>query len=132
MAHAMLKQRLATVAIVLPLMLAGMFLLPNPGWALLTSFAVAIGAFEWAKLAGYGRAGRIAFIAAIFGSCLVLALWSWRAPESNTIGTASTLIYLLAVLFWVGLLGWGKNAALLRLERWLFAHRGQTDTSIAA
>lgn len=100
MAHAMLKQRLATVAIVLPLMLAGMFLLPNPGWALLTSFAVAIGAFEWAKLAGYGRAGRIAFIAAIFGSCLVLALWSWRAPESNTIGTASTLIYLLAVLFW--------------------------------
>jgi ABC-type nitrate/sulfonate/bicarbonate transport system permease component len=39
---------------------------------------------------------------------------------------------MLAVLFWVGLLGWGKNAALLRLERWLFAHRGQTDTSIAA
>ena len=39
---------------------------------------------------------------------------------------------MFAVLFWVGLLGWGKNAALLRLERWLFAHRGEVDTGIAA
>jgi ABC-type nitrate/sulfonate/bicarbonate transport system permease component len=39
---------------------------------------------------------------------------------------------MFAVLFWVGLIGWGKNAALLRLERWLFAHRGDVDTSIAA
>lgn len=38
---------------------------------------------------------------------------------------------MFAVLFWVGLIGWGKNAALLRLERWLFAHRGEVDTSIA-
>ena len=39
---------------------------------------------------------------------------------------------MFAVLFWVGLIGWGKNAALLRLERWLFAHRGEVDTSVAA
>ena len=39
---------------------------------------------------------------------------------------------MFAVLFWVGLLGWGKNAALLRLERWLFAHRGEVDTGVAA
>lgn len=38
---------------------------------------------------------------------------------------------MFAVLFWVGLLGWGKNAALLRLERWLFANRGEVDTSVA-
>ncbi len=38
---------------------------------------------------------------------------------------------MFAVLFWVGLLGWGKNAALLALERWLFACRGEVDTSIA-
>ncbi len=38
---------------------------------------------------------------------------------------------MFAVLFWVGLIGWGKNAALLRLERWLFAHRGEVDTSVA-
>lgn len=39
---------------------------------------------------------------------------------------------MFAVLFWVGMIGWGKNAALLRLERWLFAHRGEVDTSVAA
>jgi NitT/TauT family transport system permease protein len=39
---------------------------------------------------------------------------------------------MLAVLFWVGLIGWGKNAALLRLERWLFAHRGEVQTGVAA
>ena len=38
---------------------------------------------------------------------------------------------MLAVLFWVGLIGWSKNAALLRLERHLFAHRAEVDTSIA-
>jgi hypothetical protein len=37
----------------------------------------------------------------------------------------------LALLFWVGLIGWGKNAVLLRLERWLFAHRGDVNTRIA-
>jgi len=38
---------------------------------------------------------------------------------------------MLAVMLWVGLIGWGKNAALLRLERWLFAHRGEVDTEVA-
>jgi ABC-type nitrate/sulfonate/bicarbonate transport system permease component len=39
---------------------------------------------------------------------------------------------MFAVLVWVGLIGWGLNVALLRLERWLFAHRGEIDTSVAA
>lgn len=39
---------------------------------------------------------------------------------------------MFAVLFWVGLIGWSVNALLLALERRLFAHRGQVDTSIAA
>jgi ABC-type nitrate/sulfonate/bicarbonate transport system permease component len=38
---------------------------------------------------------------------------------------------MLAVLVWVGLIGWGKNAALLALERRMFAHRGDVDTSVA-
>jgi NitT/TauT family transport system permease protein len=39
---------------------------------------------------------------------------------------------MFAVLFWVGLIGWGTNAALLLLERRLFAHRGEVDTEVAA
>jgi NitT/TauT family transport system permease protein len=39
---------------------------------------------------------------------------------------------MLALLVWVGLIGWGLNVALLALERRLFAHRGEIDTSVAA
>src|SRR5262245_13259411 len=39
---------------------------------------------------------------------------------------------MFAALVWVGLIGWGLNVTLLRLEHWLFAHRGEIDTRIAA
>lgn len=100
MAHAMLKQRLITVAVVLPLLLAGLFLLPNPAWALLSILPVALAAAEWARLAGYRRAGRIGFTGAIVGSCLVLALWSWRMPHATALAEVSTLLMVLALLFW--------------------------------
>lgn len=96
----MLKQRLITVAVVLPLLLAGLFLLPNPAWALLTILPVAIGAGEWARLAGYGRAGKAGFTGAIVGSCLALALWTWRMPQDVGVAEVSTLLLVLALLFW--------------------------------
>src|SRR6185295_6244242 len=68
----MLKQRLLTVAVVLPLLLGCIFLLPNPGWALLMTVPTALGAFEWAKLAGYGPGARRLFVGAVLASCLLL------------------------------------------------------------
>ena len=38
---------------------------------------------------------------------------------------------MFAVLVWVGLIGWGLNVALLRVERRLFDRRGEVDTSVA-
>ena len=40
--------------------------------------------------------------------------------------------HMFAFMLWIGILGWGENAALLGLERYLFSHRGDVDTSIAA
>ena len=60
---------------------------------------------------------------------------AWVLVVAVLIGAVVSAIAVMAaqpVLFWVGLLGWGKNAALLRLERWMFAHRGEVDTGIAA
>lgn len=96
----MLKQRLITVAVVLPLLLASLFLLPNPAWALLSIVPVAAGAAEWARLAGYGRRGRIGFTLVIACSCLALALWKWRMPQAAMITEASTLLMVVALLFW--------------------------------
>jgi phosphatidate cytidylyltransferase len=98
--HAMLKQRLITVAFVLPLLLASLFLLPNAAWALVCIIPVVVGAAEWARLAGYGRTGRIGFTCAIACSCLGLALWMWRMPQASAVAQASTLLMMLALLFW--------------------------------
>ena len=96
----MLRQRLLTVAVVLPLLLACIFLLPNFAWALLMTVPMALAAFEWSKLAGYGRAGRALFVATVLTSCLLLiaVTESRRFPvlEMNV----ATALFVLALLFW--------------------------------
>ena len=78
----MLKQRLLTVAVVLPLFLGLMFLAPNAVWAAVLGLAVAAGAFEWARLAGFSAVGRSVFVAVVAVSCAVLLLLSLFLPET--------------------------------------------------
>ena len=96
----MLKQRLLTVAVVLPLLLGCIFLLPNSGWALLMTVPTALGAFEWGKLAGYGRgAGRL-FVGAVSASCLlgIAISTSQRHPDLEL--NIAMALFALALLFW--------------------------------
>src|SRR5882724_8074015 len=96
----MLKQRLLTVAAVLPLLLACIFLLPNPGWALLMTVPTALGALEWAKLAGYGRVARALFVATVPVSCLLLIAVA-ASPSFPTLAmNLATALFVLALLFW--------------------------------
>ncbi len=96
----LLKQRLLTVAAVLPPLLACIFLLPNFGWALLMTLPAALGALEWVKLAGYGRGARALFIAAVLSSCLLLIAVA-AAPRSAALETnLATALFVLALLFW--------------------------------
>lgn len=94
----MLKQRLLTAAILLPLLLAGMFLLPNPAWTMLILAPTALGAFEWAKLAGLSAILRNAFVACVVLSGLLVMLAQWRTPFLAA--NAAVWFYLLALLFW--------------------------------
>lgn len=94
----MLRQRLLTVAVLLPLLLGGMFLLPNPAWALLTIVPVALGALEWTKLARLNRISAQAFVAATVVSGLLLMLMQWRVPALAA--DLGAWLYLLALLFW--------------------------------
>ena len=59
----MLKQRLLTVATVLPLFLALLFLAPNPVWGILIGAPIVAGAFEWARLANFSPVGRAVYAA---------------------------------------------------------------------
>lgn len=48
----MLKQRIITALILLPIALGGFFLLNGGDFALFIGFVVTLGAWEWARLAG--------------------------------------------------------------------------------
>ena len=53
----MLWQRILTVAVLLPLFLAGLFLLSNLYWTLLLSAGLGVAGREWARLAGFAPRG---------------------------------------------------------------------------
>jgi phosphatidate cytidylyltransferase len=93
-----LKQRIATAAALLPLLLAGMFLLPSALWALLILIPTSLGAIEWARLAGLQRNGLVAFTAVVAGSGLLILLGQWRAPVQAA--NVAAWLFLLSLLFW--------------------------------
>lgn len=62
----MLSTRILTALILVPLVLAGLFLLPPEGWGAVTLVAIGIAAAEWANLAGYTRPTWLLFIAGTF------------------------------------------------------------------
>jgi len=72
------------------------------------------------------------------GIALVVAVTCEIASNPQGLGHALMLSQetlrparMFAFLFWVGLIGWSLNTALIRLERHLFSHRGDVDTSVA-
>ena len=65
-----LKQRIVTALVLVPLLLAAMFMLPNIAWALLMSVAAMLGSMEWGRLAGYRRGGSTLFTVAVTATCL--------------------------------------------------------------
>jgi phosphatidate cytidylyltransferase len=122
----MLKQRLITVAVVLPLLLAMLFFAPGPVWGALIGIVVLLAAVEWARLCGLGRSGQAAFAAAAVASgALVIiadALPQWRGNAA----LISRLLCAAAVLFWIAAVpcwlyfGWQvRNRLLLIAAGWL-------------
>ena len=87
----MLKQRIITALVLLPIALCGFFLLDGLAFALFIGAVVTLGGWEWARLAGFeAQVLRVAYAAVVAVLLAVLyllpALASW--------------ILLLAVLWW--------------------------------
>ena len=53
--RAMLATRILTAVILVPLVLAAIFMLPPFGWAVASLAAIMVAAVEWANLAGYRK-----------------------------------------------------------------------------
>lgn len=101
----MLKLRLLTAAILIPLLLAAMFLLPPVGWRLFLIVPLAVGAHEWARLARMTPAGEAVFLAVLL-VCV-------GALMSGLVSAAGQRAVLgLSIVFW-----------LVIAPLWLWTHR---------
>ncbi|TCV90181.1 phosphatidate cytidylyltransferase [Sulfurirhabdus autotrophica] len=94
----MLKARILTVLVLLPLLLAALFFLPNVYWAVLMLFVLLIGASEWARMASYSvvSSSIFLFLTGVFGLAL---LFIFKIDTAT--GTWLNLsLYGLSLFFW--------------------------------
>lgn len=90
----MLKQRLFTAAILIPLVIWGIFSLPDAGFAALLALFVMLGAWEWTRICEIKNSLlRLAYLL-IFSLCLYL-LWSNANPDLIRI------VLQLSIIWWV-------------------------------
>ena len=97
----MLKQRLLTVAIVLPLFLVLLFFAHNLVWGVALAIVVTAAAMEWARLRHFSRNASFVFSGIVFLSCaLQLILASYLPPASYNAWVLLPFC-LMATLFWL-------------------------------
>jgi phosphatidate cytidylyltransferase len=98
----MLKLRIVTAAVVLPLLLAAMFLLPNSWWSIALVVPLLVAGHEWARLAGFGRGVEAAFLVVLLAGCALL--WLAAIPAAQRPGNAAAVtdraVYALGLAFW--------------------------------
>ena len=99
----MLLKRVLTVAVLLPLFLAALFLLPNLVWGLALTVVAVVAGYEWGRLAGYSRAGNALFCAVLVVSCLAILWWEHGSgtPHVFIHSRAGMLFYCVSVAFWL-------------------------------
>jgi phosphatidate cytidylyltransferase len=97
----MLKQRIITAAILIPLVVWGTLSASTPVFAVVTGIFVVIGAWEWAGLCGWQDWKWRFGYALVFGLILLLTCLSLRTD----IGVA-VFVLLMACFWWLFALGW--------------------------
>ena len=101
----MLATRILTAVVLIPAVVAALFLLPLLGWGLVTLAIIALGAVEWSRLAGMSALARNAFVGAIvvIGVSLLYAAspQGWPAGLVITICGVASLFWILVAPPWV-------------------------------
>ncbi|KAF1068400.1 MAG: Phosphatidate cytidylyltransferase [Pseudomonas citronellolis] len=92
----MLKQRILTALVLLPIALGGFFLLEGAAFSLFIGVVVTLAAWEWARLAGYNeQATRVGYAAVVAVAMLALA---WLPKLAGALLIVAVLWWLLATV----------------------------------
>lgn len=99
----MLKQRLITVAVLLPLFLLAVFGASQLMWAVVIGVFIVLAAWEWAALAAVTSTGRVVFVAVLAISwCMVIA----NLGDSRLFGLLCNVAFGLALVHWFFVAPW--------------------------
>ncbi len=79
----MLKYRLITALILIPLVIGALFLLPPAGFAIVTLVVCILSAWEWGQLAGFASRSQRIWLAVLCGFLLILMLLSLPAYQHS-------------------------------------------------
>lgn len=102
----MLGLRIATAAVLVPLVLAALFLLPPRGWALVTLGVMVLAAHEWAMLAGFTRQRWLLFTGGLFLIGFNLVLGPGNSFDRGWPGILVLAVCSLASAFWILVAPW--------------------------
>lgn len=121
----MLKYRLITACILIPLVIAALFLLPPIGFALVTLAVCMLAAWEWGQLAGLATRSQRIWLAILCGLLLALMMFTipayhalivtWQAKYALWAALAWWVIALGLVLFYPRSATWWHHSSALRL-----------------
>jgi phosphatidate cytidylyltransferase len=108
MALSPLAQRVTTAAVLVPLVLAALFLLPPRGWGVVALAIIALAANEWTKLAGFTPLPAATFILGVVALGLYLLLASsaafangWPDPVVLAACGVATTFWIVAAPAWL-------------------------------
>ena len=97
----MLKARILTAVVILPLFLASIFYLRDIFWIIVLLAITTIGSREWSRLAQFSVRNTILFmlLTVFIGGELLFLLWD--ATQNDVYSPNFTTIYLSSLIFWV-------------------------------
>ncbi len=93
----MLKTRILTALVLIPLFLAALFWLPVLYWQLLVLVIALLAANEWAQLSGFSTPLRVGYVVAIGALYYAANL----LPSAQAAWINWTHIYIVALIFWL-------------------------------
>jgi len=117
----LLKSRLITALILIPIVIAALFLLPPPGFAIVTLAVCMLAAWEWGQFAGLASRSQRVWLAVLCGLLLAVMMFTLPAYHHSVHLTQIAGSLWAALVWWIAalllVLTYPGSAALWRRSR---------------